>query len=108
MFIINFEKLKRGQEIRGGITPIRILFTLLYFYLRKYKPVIYRAEPNHRVVEKGWFVRKGYGGRSGEPLVRLNWGNRYSSFHAYNRKGMPRMAQTKYVPFKSGIMQTKV
>ena len=50
----------------------------------------------------------GEGGKSGEALIRFNWGNKYSSFHAYNRNGKPRVAQNWYVAIKSALIQKKV
>jgi hypothetical protein len=47
----------------------------------------------------------GNGGKSGEPLIRFNWGNKYSSFHAYDRKGKPRVSQNWYVAIKSSLIQ---
>ena len=74
-----------------------------------YKP--FRYENNSaKIREKGWFVRKGMGGISGEPLIRFNFvvpfaGTRYSSFHAYTRKGKPRVSLTWYVAFKGRLFQ---
>tara|TARA_R100000008_G_C3442277_1_gene95052 strand:+ start:107 stop:472 length:366 start_codon:yes stop_codon:yes gene_type:complete len=121
MFIINFNKInkangfvqtEKGLELRGGLTPIKIIATLIKLkilsYIDKgYKPFRYQGDKN-KIQEKGWFVRLGNGGTSGEPLVRFNFGSKFSSFHAYNRRGKPRVSQTKYVPFKSRLMQTKV
>ena len=106
MLIINFEDVKKGTTIKGGITPIKIALTLLKLrYIDGHKPVIFR---NKSIIEKGWFVRKGEGGKSGEALIRFNWGNKYSSFHAYNRNGKPRLAQNWYVAIKSALIQKKV
>mgnify|MGYP003625506165 FL=1 len=103
---INFDKIAKGQELRGGLTSLKIALTLLKLrYIDGHKPVIFR---NKGVVEKGWFVRKGMGGISGEPLIRFNWGNQYSSFHAYDRKGKPRVSQNWYVAFKSRLTQKLV
>ena len=38
MFIINFNDLKKGQTIRGGLTPVKILLTLAYLKFKGYKP----------------------------------------------------------------------
>jgi len=106
LLIINFEDVKKGTTIKGGITPIKIALTLLKLrYIDGHKPVIFR---NKSIIEKGWFVRKGLGGISGEPLLRFNWGDRYTSFHAYDRRGKPRASLNEYVPFKSRLMQTKI
>jgi hypothetical protein len=108
MLFINFDDVAKGQKISGGFTPIRILATIVKLKLKGHKPVIYRAEPHVRIKSKGWFVHKGMGGKSGEPLIRFNWGNRYSSFHAYNRNGKPRVSQNWYVPIKGIIIQKLV
>ena len=106
MLIINFKDVKKGTTIKGGITPIKIALTLLKLrYIDGHKPVIFR---NKSIVEKGWFVRMGNGGKSGEPLIRFNWGTKYSSFHAYNRNGKPRVQQNWYVAFKSRLAQKLV
>tara|TARA_R100000278_G_scaffold122132_1_gene107581 strand:- start:762 stop:1130 length:369 start_codon:yes stop_codon:yes gene_type:complete len=112
---INFDSLKKGEELRGGVLlPIRITATLAKLFVLKkiygtYKP--FRYENNSaKIREKGWFVRKGMGGISGEPLIRFNFvvpfvGTRYSSFHAYTRKGKPRVSLTWYVAFKGRLFQ---
>ena len=106
MLTIKFADVKKGTTIKGGITPIKIALTLLKLrYIDGHKPVIFR---NKSIVEKGWFVRMGNGGKSGEPLIRFNWGTKYSSFHAYNRNGKPRVQQNWYVAFKSRLAQTLV
>ena len=103
MLIINFKDVKKGTTIKGGITPIKIALTLLKLrYIDGHKPIIFR---NKSIVEKGWFVRMGNGGKSGEALIRFNWGNKYSSFHAYDRKGTPRVEQNWYVAIKSSLIQ---
>ena len=121
MIIFNFDKIEenngfipteKGLELRGGLTPIKIVLTLVVFkflslFHKGYKPFRYQGDAN-KIKEKGWFIRKGYGGTSGEPLVRFNFGSRFSSFHAYNRKGKPRVSNTWYVPFKSKLFQKLV
>ncbi len=121
MIIFNFDKIEenngfipteKGLELRGGLTPIKIVLTLVVFkflslFHKGYKPFRYQGYAN-KIKEKGWFIRKGYGGISGEPLVRFNFGSRFSSFHAYNRKGKPRVSNTWYVPFKSKLFQKLV
>ena len=108
MLFINFDDVAKGQKISGGFTPIRILATIIKLKLKGHKPIIYRAEPHVRIERKGWFVQKGDGGKSGEPLIRFNWGNRYSSFHAYNRNGKSRVSQNWYVPIKNVLIQKLV
>tara|TARA_A100000171_G_C2107764_1_gene133283 strand:+ start:337 stop:663 length:327 start_codon:yes stop_codon:yes gene_type:complete len=107
MFIINFNDLKKGQTIRGGLTPVRILLTLAYLKFKGYKPFRYQGDKT-KIKVKGWFVSKGYGGKSGEPLIRFNFGSKFSSFHAYNRRGKPRVTQNWYVAFKSRLAQKLV
>ena len=125
MIIFNFDKIEENKgfvlvqkdkktylEMRGGLTPIKIVLTLvvfkfLSFFHKGYKRFRYQGDAN-KIKEKGWFIRKGYGGISGEPLVRFNFGSRFSSFHAYNRKGKPRVSNTWYVPFKSKLFQKLV
>ena len=121
MIIFNFDKIEenngfipteKGLELRGGLTPIKIVLTLVVFkflslFHKGYKPFRYQGDAN-KIKEKGWFIRKGYGGISGEPLVRFNFGSRFSSFHAYNRKGKPRISNNWYVTFKSRLFQKLV
>ena len=121
MIIFNFDTIEenngfipteKGLELRGGLTPIKIVLTLVVFkflslFHKGYKPFRYQGDAN-KIKEKGWFIRKGLGGISGEPLVRFNFGSRFSSFHAYNRKGKPRVSNTWYVPFKSKLFQKLV
>ena len=121
MIIFNFDKIEEnngfiptenGLELRGGLTPIKIVLTLVVFkflalFNDGYKPFRYQGDAN-KIKEKGWFIRKGLGGISGEPLVRFNFGSRFSSFHAYNRKGKPRVSNNWYVAFKSRLFQKLV
>ena len=121
MIIFNFDKIEenngfipteKGLELRGGLTPIKIVLTLVVFkflslFHKGYKPFRYQGDAN-KIKEKGWFIRKGYGGISGEPLVRFNFGSRFSSFHAYKRKGKPRVSNNWYVAFKSRLFQKLV
>ncbi len=101
---INFNDLPKGEKVQGGLTPFKMTSTALKLKLQGYKPVICRPAKQ----ERGWFVRKGYGGKSGEPLVRFNFGTWYSSFQAYDRNGKSRHTQTKYVPIKANLIQKKV
>ena len=107
MLIINFKDVKKDETIKGKMTPIKIILTLLKLrYINGHKyPVLFRDK---NIKEKGWFVRMGNGGKSGEALIRFNWGTKYSSFHAYNRNGKPRVAQNWYVAIKSALIQKKV
>ena len=125
MIIFNFDKIENNKgfvlvqkdkktylEMRGGLTPIKIVLTLVVFkflalFNYVYKPFRYQGDAN-KIKEKGWFIRKGLGGISGEPLVRFNFGSRFSSFHAYNRKGKPRVSNNWYVAFKSRLFQKLV
>ena len=102
--IINFDDLPRGKTISGGLTPVKMVLTAIKLKLQGHKPIICREAKQ----EKGWFVRKGEGGKSGEPLVRMNFGKWYSSFQAYNRNGKSRYSQTDYVAIKTNLIQKKV
>tara|TARA_R100000008_G_C3574569_1_gene164352 strand:- start:63 stop:395 length:333 start_codon:yes stop_codon:yes gene_type:complete len=104
MITFNLNNMPRGENIKGGFTPIRIIATALSFYLKGGKPPIHRKNP----LEKGWFARLGNGGKSGEPLLRLNFGNSYSCFQAYNRNGYSRATQNKYVAHKRKANGTKL
>ena len=84
-----------------------LTFKILSLFHKGYKPFRYQGDAN-KIKEKGWFIRKGLGGISGEPLVRFNFGSKFSSFHAYNRKGKPRVSNTWYVTFKSRLFQKLV
>ena len=101
---INFNDLVKRDKVQGGLTPLKIVATALKLKLQGCKPVICRPAKD----EQGWFVRKGDGGKSGEPSVRFNFGTWYSSFHAYDRNGKSRHTQTKYVPIKANLIQKKV
>ena len=125
MIIFNFDKIENNKgfvlvqkdkktylEMRGGLTPIKIVLTLVVFKVLAlfndgYKPFRSQGDAN-KIKEKGWFIRKGLGGISGEPLVRFNFGSRFSSFHAYKRKGKPRVSNNWYVAFKSRLFQKLV
>ena len=104
MLTFNFDNLPKGTKISGGFTALKIIATAIKLRLLGHKPVIHRQAKT----ETGFFVRKGV---AEEPLVRLNFwyfGWKYSSFHAYNRNGKPRVAQTSYVPIKQFLIQKKV
>jgi len=107
MFIINFNDVAKGQVLEGGLTPVKILLTLAYLRFKGYKPFRYQGDKD-RIKVKGWFVSKGNGGKSGEPLIRFNFGSKYSAFHAYNRNGKSRVSQNWYVAFKSRLAQKLV
>jgi len=96
MITFNLNNIARGETIKGGFTPIRVLATALSFYLKGNKPVIHRKNP----LDKGFFIRLGNGGKSGEPLLRLNFGNSYSCFQAYDRNGYSRISQNGIVRHK--------
>mgnify|MGYP003138855519 CR=1 len=104
MITFNLNNIAKGETIKGGFTPIRVIATALSFYLKGNKPVIHRKNPQ----EKGFFIRLGNGGKSGEPLLRLNFGNSYSCFQAYDRKGYSRATQNKYVAHKRKANGTKL
>ena len=118
MLFINFEKVSKDTKISGDFTSIKIMATLtklklLSYFNDGYKPIIYRTDKLLPNMRKGWFVKMGDGGKSGEPLIRFNWykpfsGWRYSSFHAYNRNGRPRVSQNWYVAIMGMIIQKLV
>ena len=118
MLFINFEKVSKDTIISGRFTSTKIMATLaklkLLSYLNdNYKPTIFRREQEFPNMRKGWFIKMGDGGKSGEPLIRFNWykpfsGWRYSSFHAYNRNGKSRVSQNWYVPIKNVLIQKLV
>ena len=101
---INFNDLTKEDKVQGGLTPLRIILTAIKLKLQGHKPIICREAKQ----EKGWFVRKGSGGKSGEPLVRFNFGKWYSSFQAYDRNGKSRHSQNDYVAIKTNLIQKKV
>tara|TARA_R100000664_G_scaffold32801_1_gene48356 strand:- start:1181 stop:1513 length:333 start_codon:yes stop_codon:yes gene_type:complete len=96
MITFNLNNIARGQTIKGGLTPVRVLITAFDLWRKGYKPVIHRKNPQ----EKGFFVRLGNGGKSGDPLLRLNFGNSYSCFQAYDRNGYSRINQNGIVRHK--------
>ena len=96
MLKFNLNNITKGQTIKGGLTPIRVLITAFDLWRKGYKPVIYRKNPQ----EKGFFIRLGTGGISGESLLRLNFGNSYSYFQAYDRNGYSRINQNAIVRHK--------
>ena len=104
MITFNLNNIAKGETIRGGLTPVRVLITAFDLWRKGNKPVIHRKNPQ----EKGFFVRLGKGGKSGEPLLRLNFGNSYSCFQAYDRKGYSRATQNKYVAHKRKANGTKL
>ena len=113
MLFINFENVSKDTTISGGLTSFKIMATLGKLKLLSlansgYKPTIYRTERDFPNMRKGWFVKMGSGQKSGEPLIRFNWGSRYSSFQAYTRNGKPRVSQNWYVAFKGKLMQKLV
>jgi len=101
---INFNDLEKGEQVQGGLTPLKIVATSLKLWLQGTKPIICRPTKKG----KGWFVRKGTGGKSGEPLVRMNFGTWYASFQAYDRNGLSRAIQNECVAIKGRFIQKKV
>ena len=80
------------------------------------KPTIHRTVKTHPNMERGYFTRLGTGGKSGEPMLRVNVGNFYipykgnvgnwySSFPMYQRNGKTRV--NTYVPIKQGLVQVQ-
>ena len=91
-----------------------VLYTMAKLKFQKRKPTICLScgEKGH----KGYFVRLGTGGKSGEPMLRVNVGNFYipykgnvgnwySSFPMYQRNGKTRV--NTYVPIKQGLVQVQ-
>ena len=76
MLFINFEKVSKDTKISGNFTSVKIIATLAKLKLLSYindghKPTIFRREQEFPNMRKGWFVKMGDGGKSGEPLIRL-------------------------------------
>ena len=67
------------------------------------KPTIHRTVKTHPNMERGYFTRLGTGGKSGEPMLRVNVGNWYSCFPMYQRNGKTRV--NTYVPIKGNLVQ---
>jgi len=83
---------------------IKVYVTCFKFYLKGVKPTIHRKIGKNG--QKGYFLRMGTGGKSGEPLLRVNMGNYYSSFPMYDRKGKTRV--NPVVPIKTNYIHKKV
>jgi len=82
---------------------IKVMATVTKFKLQNAKPTIHR--PIGEQGERGYFIRIGTGGKSGEPLMRVNMGDKVSYFPMYSRNGKTRV--NEYVPFKDGLIQRK-
>ena len=85
------------------LNVIKVIAVATKFKLNNVKPTIHRSVETHPNMEQGWFIRVGDGGKSGEPLIRVNMGKRYSSFPVYNRNGVQRT--NSYVPIKGDRVQ---
>ena len=85
------------------LNVIKVITVAIEFKRKGMKPTIHRTTKTHPNMEQGWFIRVGEGGKSGEPLMRVNMGKRYSSFPIYNRNGVQR--SNSYVPIKGDRVQ---
>ncbi len=101
--LIDFINFPKSTTVKGGLTPAKIILTALHCKVKGYHPIIHRPVKDKN--DLGWYIRKGDGKKSGEPLIRLNFGKWYSSFHAYKRNGKPRHTQTFYVALKEYLIQ---
>ena len=77
---------------------VKVMTTVAKFKVKGMKPTIHRNTETHPGMERGYFIRIGNGGVSGEALMRVNMGNSYSLFPLYNRKNALRA--NGYVPIK--------
>jgi|TARA_R110000796_G_C14506902_1_gene429493 hypothetical protein len=84
---------------------VKVFTTVVKFKLQGLKPTIYRTTKTHPNMERGYFIRMGTGGKSGERLLRVNMGTSYSSFPVYSRKGKQRV--NEYVPIKGNLTQVR-
>ena len=50
---INFNDVAKGQTIKGGLTQLRIVATLLLLKIKGYKPFRYQGDKN-KIPEKGY------------------------------------------------------
>lgn len=85
------------------LNVIKVITVAIEFKRKGMKPTIHRTTKTHPNMEQGWFIRVGAGGKSGEPLMRVNMGKRYSSFPIYSRNGVQRT--NSYVPIKGDRVQ---
>jgi len=82
---------------------VKVIAVVTKFKVKGVKPTIHRSVKTHPNMEQGWFIRVGNGGASGDALMRVNMGKRYSSFPVYNRNGVQRT--NSYVPIKGDRVQ---
>ena len=87
------------------LNSVKVIATVVKFKFKGVKPTMYRTTKSHPNLERGYFIRVGTGGKSGEPLMRVNMGTSYSMFPVYNRKGKQRV--NEYVPIKGNLTQIK-
>ena len=85
------------------LNVIKVIAVATKFKVKGMLPTIHRSVKTHPNMEQGWFIRVGDGGKSGEPLIRVNMGKSYSSFPVYNRNGVQRT--NSYVPIKGDRVQ---
>ncbi len=84
---------------------VKVFTTVAKFKIQGLKPTIYRNVKTHPNMERGYFIRMGTGGKSGERLMRINMGKSYSLFPVYSRNGKQRV--NTYVPIKGNLTQVK-
>jgi hypothetical protein len=84
---------------------IKVYGLVTKYWLMDVKPTIHRTVKTHPNMERGYFTRLGTGGKSGEPMLRVNVGNWYSSFPMYQRNGKTRV--NTYVPIKGNRVQVQ-
>ena len=85
------------------LNVIKVIAVATKFKVKGMLPTIHRSVKTKPKMQQGWFIRVGDGGKSGEPLIRVNMGKRYSSFPIYNRNGVQRT--NSYVPIKGDRVQ---
>lgn len=82
---------------------VKVMTTVVKFKVKGMKPTIHRNIETHPGMERGYFIRIGNGGVSGEALMRVNMGNSYSLFPMYSRNNTQRT--NSYVPIKGDKVQ---
>jgi len=82
---------------------VKVITVVTKFKIKGVKPTIHRTAKTHPGMERGYFIRTGNGGASGDALMRVNMGNSYSLFPVYNRNGVQR--SNSYVPIKGDKVQ---
>lgn len=99
------KKAKLNPTVKIEANVFELLGYCLLMKFQRRKPTAHRTTKTHPNMERGYFMRLGDGGKSGEPWLRVNVGNWYSSFPMYNRNGKTRV--NKYVPIKGNLVQVQ-